>query len=578
MAHKSADHDKAAELRTRAEIISGSAKAAALKDIPPAELGELLHELRVHQIELEIQNEELRRAQVELDAARAKYFDLYDLAPVGYLTIGEKGFILEANLTAAALLGTARSALTAQPLSRFIHQEDQDIYYKHRHKLFGTGEPQVCELRMMRADGPPFWARLDATVAPGDDGAPVCRCVLSDIDARKRAEEEKDKLQAQLRQAHKMEAVGTLASGIAHEFNNLLQVIIGFTQILMMDRTSRDPEYRSLVAIQTAGSRASSLVHRLLQFSRHDDANRNPVNLNRSLQMARGLIERTIPATVALELRTDARLWDIKADQVRMEQVLLHLATNAADAMPEGGRLVLETENIVLDEEYAQAHPGVRTGRFVLLTVSDTGRGMDRETLEKIFDPFFTTKDVGQGTGLGLASVYGIVKSHGGSIDCSSELGRGTTFKIYLPAMEQPEIDEGGEVAAKPPFPGGAETILLVDDETAIRDFAAHVLNKFGYKVLIAAGGEEALAIHADKSNKIDLVILDMDLPGMEGQRRLRELLRIDPATRVIIAGGDSVADRVGSALKAGAARHVDKPYQVKGLLDAVRAVLDGQG
>ena len=313
----------------------------------------------------------------------------------------------------------------------------------------------------------------------------------SDMTSRKQMEEEKEKLHAQLIQAQKMEAVGTLAGGISHDFNNLLQAVNGYTQILLMDRPVHDPEYQSLKAIKEATSRASDLVRQLLLFSRKADTKQRPTELNHGVEHAKKLLQHTIPKMIDIEVRLASRPWSVNADPLQMEQILLNLGTNAADAMPDGGRLLMETENVLLDDVYARTHLDAQPGAYVLLKVSDTGHGMDEETMAKIYEPFFTTKEIGKGTGLGMASVYGIVKHHGGYISCYSEVGQGTTFRIYLPAINQPDLNEAVDTAGKPP-PGRGETILLVDDEGSIRGFAKQALVRFGYTVLTASSGEEA--------------------------------------------------------------------------------------
>jgi CheY-like chemotaxis protein len=277
---------------------------------------------------------------------------------------------------------------------------------------------------------------------------------------------------------------------------------------------------------------------------------------------------------VDIQVTFGTRLWAINADPVQIEQLLLNLGTNAADAMPDGGILLFEIENTTLDDDYTSRHIGAQSGRYVLLTISDTGQGMDKETMKKIFDPFFTTKEFGKGTGLGLASVYGIVKAHGGVINCYSEVGRGTTFKIYFPAIVHPEIEKTEGVEAKP-IPRGTESILIVDDEEAIRGFAKEAMVMFGYKVMTASSGEEALELFSAESNGIDLVIMDLGMPGMGGHKCLQELQQLNPQVKVIIASGYSINDQVKKSMEAGAKGFVGKPYQLSDLLNTAREVLD---
>ena len=295
----------------------------------------------------------------------------------------------------------------------------------------------------------------------------------------------------------------------------------------MMERTSNNSDYQKLEEIEKACGRATQLVMQLLLFSRKMKAERQPLDLNEEVEHVRKLLERTLPKMIDIRLLLGRDLWTVQADPVQIEQTLLNLGSNAADAMPDGGRLLLETQNITLDED-AHTHLGASAGNYVQLTVSDDGCGMDKETMEHIFDPFFTTKAFGKGTGLGLASVYGIVKGHGGCIICYSESGQGTIFKIYLPAIEREVRDVAGRQLENQPK-GGTETILLVDDEKPIRDFATEILKRFGYQLMIGSSGEEALEIYADKKNLIDLVVLDLGMPGMGGHQCLQKLRQANP-------------------------------------------------
>ena len=284
-------------------------------------------------------------------------------------------------------------------------------------------------------------------------------------------------------------------------------------------------------------------MQQLLLFSRKMEMEKKALDLNHEVEQARSILERIIPKMIDIELRLASGLWAINADPVQVEQVLLNLASNAADAMPDGGRLVMATDNVVVDELAARRHSGGRPGRHVRLTVSDSGAGMDQAVVENIFEPFFTTKEIGKGTGLGLASVYGAVKSHGGYVTCDSEIGRGTTFRIFLPAISREVVTETAEKAPKP-LRGGSETVLVVDDEKLIRDMASEALRRSGYGVLIAASGEEALEIYAG-GRQIDLVIMDLGMPGMGGFKCLREITRIEPRAKVLIASGYSSNDQI---------------------------------
>ena len=397
----------------------------------------------------------------------------------------------------------------------------------------------------------------------------------NEIAERRRADEERTRLQEQLKQAHKMEAIGTLAGGIAHDFNNILQAISGYTQLMLLGKDKNDLDHPKLEAVREACHRAAQLVQQLLLFSRKVETESRPINLNREVDQARRILERTIPKMIGISVDLDENLRAVNADPVQMERILLNLGTNAADAMPEGGRLVFRTKNVVLDERFVQDHLGAAPGAFVLLTISDTGHGMDREVVEHIFEPFYSTKEVGKGTGLGLASVYGIVKSHNGYITCESRVGQGTSFKIYLPALLQEE-DRAPEPAVSLQPRGGHEVILVVDDDDSIRDVTSQILGEFGYRVLKASSGEQALEIYFNGRDRVDMVVLDIGMPGMGGHRCLQELMRKDKNAKVLVASGYTVDRRLKQTLEKGAAGYVGKPYQAAELLDKVRAVLDG--
>ena len=394
---------------------------------------------------------------------------------------------------------------------------------------------------------------------------------------------QKAKIQAQLLQAQKMESVGILAGGVAHDFNNLLHVMRGNIELLARNPSIDSQGAVRLKSVTTSLDRAARLVQQLLLFSRKVESGREPVDLNQEVRDAAQMLERTIPKMIALDLRLDPAIRTISGDPVQVEQALLNLANNAVDAMPEGGRLIIETRNVDLDANFVGSHPGSTVGPHVLLTVTDTGCGMDEATLRQAFDPFFTTKEVGQGTGLGLASLYGIVTSHGGYIHCYSEPGQGTTFRIYLPAADRfesgPDELHQPEAATKASRDGdnGVRTILVVDDEPTIRELSREALEDFGYVVLCAANGEEALDIYREHGQTIDLILLDLNMPGMGGHKCLRELLRLNPTVRVLISSGYSANGQAGESLKSGATGFIGKPYQLKELETAVREALGGE-
>jgi len=380
-------------------------------------------------------------------------------------------------------------------------------------------------------------------------------------------------LRAQLLHAQKMEAIGTLAGGIAHDFNNLLTVIQGFCELLLMDKKEGEKEYADLRKIAQSARHGADLIRQILTFSRKVETERRPMDLNREIRSAHKMLLRTVPKMITIELRLSHDLKKINADPAQIEQIVLNLAVNAKDAMPDGGKLVIETRNVILDDAYCKTQPEATPGEYVLLAMSDTGHGMPPHIMERIFEPFFTTKEPGAGTGLGLAMVFGIVKGHEGHITCLSKPGAGTTFNVYLPAIETEE--EAAMATGVPAAPLGTETILLVDDEEFIRDLGRKVLIRAGYKVLTAVSGKEALDIYQKKGSEIDLIILDLIMPEMSGKECLGRLLEINSKAKILIASGYFAEGPVTAVTEGLALGFIAKPYNLNKLLRLVREALE---
>ncbi len=512
---------------------------------------------------------ERKRAEVSAHYERERFQTLLQHAPIGILTIDKTGRFTYANPKFAEIFGYGLTDVPdgrtwfrlAYPDPQYRKQVIDD--WKNDLKAIRPGEQRPRVFDVVCKDG----GRKTINFIPVSLETGENLIVCEDITERLTLED-------QLQHAQKMEAVGILAGGVAHDFNNLLQAISGYTQLLLMDKIDGDPDYSRLQSIEKAIARAAQLVRQLLLFSRKEAAARRNVNINQEIGQVVRILERAIPRMIEIELRPGSRLWTMKADPAQIEQALLNLGINAADAMPDGGRLVIQTRNVVMAENHARQHIGAPPGNYVLLSVSDTGCGMDKETLSHIFEPFFTTKGIGKGTGLGLASVYGIVKGHGGYIHCESSSGQGTTFTIYLPAIGHEDADAFPHSLETPPE-GGTETILVVDDVPDIRRLTSQTLQRFGYTVLTADSGEEALQIHAERKVPIDLTILDLGMPGIGGNRCLRELLAGNPSAKILIASGYCADDTVKKALEAGAAGFIGKPYQITELLTRVRGLLE---
>lgn len=804
------EKDKTTLLRQAQEFVSRN--PASSKDIPPRDIRQLIENLQVYQIELEMQNEELRRVQQDLEITRDKYTNLYDFAPISYFTIDEKGVILEANLTAAARVGVERGLLIDRPFSDFIVRDDRDVFYLHRRKLRETMTSQTCELRIRQKDGSEFYAHLESIMVHEEEqNCSLIRTAVTDIHERKLAEdalresetryrrlvdtmqeglavadpnyrltyvnerfcemlgyvrdeiigrrlidfvhhddktlmkdqmarrrqgqektfalvwqtkdgnkihtlaspkalydeegrfigsigvltditsrievekalqssEEKyrllvenandaifivqeeqikfanqmakqmgnelgvdltrvsfadyihpadrnlvlerhksrlkgenlpdtyafrligrddqmmsvelnavqidwhgkpatlnflrditlqRKMEKQLQLSQKMEAVGTLAGGVAHDFNNLLMGIQGRTSLMLFDTEPIHPQFEHLKEIENYIKRATKLTKQLLGFARGGKYEVKPTDINDLIEKSSQMFGRT-KKEISIYKKYHDQIWTVEIDQSQIDQVLLNIFVNAWQAMPDGGDLFIQTKNEILDENFAGAY-GVRAGKYVVISITDTGIGMDGKTLKRVFDPFFTTKDKERGTGLGLASAYGIIKNHGGIIMAESAAGRGAAFHVYLPASDKPVIDE---LQDDHNILTGSGTILLVDDEEMIIDVGSQVLKKLGYEVLTARHGKEAVEVFQQNRQKIAMVILDLIMPEMGGGEAYDRLKEIDPNVRVLLSSGYSLGGQATAILKRGCDGFIQKPFNLKDLSEKLRQII----
>ena len=378
------------------------------------------------------------------------------------------------------------------------------------------------------------------------------------------------KLEDQLHQALKMEAVGTLAGGIAHDFNNLLMAIQGHASIMLMNKDSSHPDIRHLKGIEDDIESAADLTRQLLGFARSGKYEVRPTDLNEVIKKQNRMFGRT-KKEISIRGKYEKDLWSVEVDRGQFEQVLLNLYINAWQAMPGGGDLYLETENVTLDQTDVKPF-SIEPGRYVKISVTDTGVGMDKETREKIFEPFFTTKEMGRGTGLGLASAYGIIKNHGGFINVYSEKGHGATFTIYLPASEKEVIEEkkpAGETVS------GTETVLFVDDEDMIIEVAEELFERLGYKVLTAGSGREAIETYEKNKERIDMVLLDMVMPDMSGGETYDKLKKINPDIKILLASGYSMNGQATEIMDRGCSGFIQKPFKMRELSQKLREILD---
>ncbi len=530
----------------------------------------------VRMIGTHVDIDRLKKAQEAIQESERRFrLLLEDVSSVAVQGYDENRSVVFWNSASERLYGYSRDEVLGRQL------EDLIIPWEMREEVVSAVENWIAkgeripsgELALTNRNGSivPVYSTHVMLDIPG--GKKEMYCVDVDLSNLRKAEEERASLKDQLRQAQKMEAIGTLAGGIAHDFNNLLQVTMGYSEFLLEGKAETDPEYGDLQKIYRAARSGAQLVRNLLTFSRKAEPNPLPMNLNHEIRHVEELLHRVIPKMIDIRLDLADDLEMINADKGQIEQIVMNLAVNARDALGEQGSLGITTENVILDEQYCRFNVEAKPGNYVLLSVSDTGHGMDNDTIEHIFEPFYTTKAIGRGTGLGLAMVHGIVKQHGGHIKCYSSVGKGTTFKIYLPAIDMNQEKIADSLAEIPAF--GTETILLVDDEEFVRDLGERILTKRGYTVLSAINGEQALEIYGREKENIGLIILDLIMPIMGGKDCLRKITEIDPQAKVIIASGYSADASANECSGLGAKGFVSKPFRFKELLRQVRKTLD---
>ena len=449
-----------------------------------------------------------------------------------------------------------------------VHPDDRERVTENEKEFERTGKPLRQEYRMFARDGRVLWFRDEAILLRREPNTPaLMQGVLHDITDQRRLED-------QLRQAQKMEAVGRLAGGVAHDFNNLLMVIQGHTSLLSERLQEGSAERRSVDQIQKSSERAAALTRQLLAFSRMQVMQPRVLDLNGVVADTGKMLRRVIGEHIDLILRYDSGLGRVKADPGQIEQVLLNLVVNARDAMPSGGKVVIETCNLSLDEAAARRISSLHPGSYVVLSVSDTGVGMDPETQSHIFEPFFTTKEQGKGTGLGLATVYGIVQQSGGHITVYSQPGQGATFRLYFPRVEEP-ADRGSGIRPRPKMPKGSETILLVEDETEVRELAREALRRGGYAVLEASDGANALRVAESFTGLIHLLLTDVVMPKLGGPDLAARLLEMRPGLRVLYMSGYSEFISAGHGEIGPLTYFLQKPFSLESLGRKVRDVLD---
>ena len=472
-----------------------------------------------------------------------------------------------ANKQAAEFIGYTKEELTSRPFSDFIHPEDRALVTdSHCKRLQGIELPSSYTFRVINRSGDTHWVELH--VAPIDwEGQAATLNFMTDITDRKRAEEERSHMEAELRQAHKMEAVGRLAGGVAHDFNNMLTVILGYINGALSSLTPDQPLYHDLKEIEKAARRSADLTSQLLAFSRKQIVMPRVIDLNTAVTIHKNTLARLVGDDILVSFLPARGLWNIRVDPAQIGQILTNLAINAADAMEGTGTVVIETANVSL--EATGEHRNVVPGDYVMLSFSDTGVGMDAETVEHIFEPFFTTKSVGQGTGLGLSTVYGIIEQNGGAVEVHSEPGRGATFKLYIPRFQRP-----AQTTGKKPIKGTA-TILVVEDDEQILILTRRLLAQSGYSVLAARSPDEAYALVEQHPENIDLLLTDEFLPSMSGKHLREKIKRKKPGIKTLFMSAHA-ADLIAHLdVVDPDVQFLEKPFTLQSLLSKVSELLD---
>ena len=500
-----------------------------------------------------------KQAEEELKESEKRLRTILDSIPAGVVIIDmETRTIVDANPAAMKIMGDSKEQIVGQVCHKYICPAE-----KRACPIIDLGQKvDNSERILLKANGEevPILKTVAPILLSGKE------CLLESFFELT----EKKKLESQLQQAQKMESIGTLAGGIAHDFNNLLMGIQGRTSLMLMNKDSSYSDFEHLKGIEDYVESAADLTRQLLGFARSGKYNVKPTDINEMINKSSGMFGRT-KKEIDIHRKYQKDVWTIETDRGQIEQVLMNLYVNAWQAMPGGGDLFVQTENISLDEDYIKPF-SIEPGRYVKISITDTGVGMDKATREKIFEPFFTTKEMGRGTGLGLASAYGIIKNHSGFINVYSEKGEGTTFNIYLPASEKEIIEE-----KKLPedLLRGSETVLLVDDEDMIIDVGEQLLEKMGYTVLIARSGKEAIGIYKKNKDKIDIVLLDMIMPDMSGSDTFDSLKKINPGIKVLLSSGYSINGQATEILERGCDGFIHKPFNMKQLSRKLREILD---
>ncbi|MBN2427385.1 MAG: response regulator [Deltaproteobacteria bacterium] len=528
-------------------------------------LERLSRELAQHKEHLETLVQERTK---ELEDSREKYRLLTEEINDAIYELDHKGIIQYVSPAVTSILGIAPEALKGIHYTKIIYPEDLAPVLKKFSEVM-SGDLGPAEYRMIDSRGNPHWVRTSSRPIQGVDSPAGLRGVLTDIENEKRSEFQKEALLKRINENQKLEAIGTLAAGIAHDFNNLLMGIQGHSSLLALKLDSSNCENEHLHTIEDLVQSATKLTAQLLGAARGGKYNPKPTDLNELVKNSSAMFSQT-RKEIELKVQTVATPLVAEVDKVQIEQVLLNMYVNAWQAMLDGGQLELETSATILDDAYCEPFQA-KGGCYAKISVTDTGTGMDEYTRARVFDPFFTTKEKERGTGLGLASAYGIIKNHGGFITVASEIAQGTTFNIYLPLSDRMPVQE---IPAENKIIEGSETILLIDDEEMILKVGQAILKKLGYRAITALGGKEALKHLEDNGETVNLVILDMVMPGMDGSETFDHIRKLFPSMPIILSSGYAIDGKAAEIMRRGCNSFIQKPFNVADLSQKIRNVI----
>lgn len=579
------ERDEAKSLREKAEA-SAARRGLEAPKLSGEQAGKLVHELQVHQIELEIQNEELRRLMSELEQSRNQFSQLFHQAPIGYLVLNDVGQIHEVNETFCRMVSGKRERLIGSPFSECMEGDDRGVFLARYRAFFSNPGGKSLEALILRAQGPAFYAHMEGAIISTTLGrqqgesVPLLFLAVTDITERKWAEEKRLQLERQMQQTQKLESLGVLAGGIAHDFNNLLTVILGNASLALDELPPITPARDSLLSIEETSLRAAELCRQMLAYSGKGQCVIENIRPGDLIGEMVSLLKASISKKAIFNLNLKDSLPPLRGDPSQIRQVIMNLVINASEALGEhSGAITISTGVMECSREYlseAFLDESLAEGSYVWLEVSDTGCGMDHDIQRRIFEPFFTTKFTGRG--LGLSAVLGIVRGHKGALKVYSEPGRGTTFKVLFPAVLEERVLAGRSQGMKAGGWKGAGTILLVDDEESVRVMGTRMLERLGFGVLIAVDGREALDIYRERREEIALVLLDLTMPDLDGEEAFRELRRIDPQVCVVMSSGyteSEIAPRFAGKRLSG---FLQKPYTLDALSQCLRGALGAGG